>query len=69
MYQSVMMMMLVMMMMMLMATAMAMAMAFSCRWPSLAAHGLAFLSRRTKTFSNSRVCSHLRRCYQSFYFR
>lgn len=68
MYQSVMMMMPV-MMMMLMATAMAMAMAFSCRWPSLAAHGLAFLSRRTKTFSNSRVCSHLRRCYQSFYFR
>lgn len=67
MYQSVMM--LLMMMMMLMATAMAMAMAFSCRWPSLAAHGLAFLSRRTKTFSNSRVCSHLRRCYQSFYFR
>lgn len=66
MYQSVMMMML---MMMLMATAMAMAMAFSCRWPSLAAHGLAFLSRKTKTFSNSRVCSHLRRCYQSFYFR
>lgn len=68
MYQSVMMMMPV-MMMMLMATAMAMAMAFSCRWPSLAAHGLAFLSRKTKTFSNSRVCSHLRRCYQSFYFR
>lgn len=69
MYQSVMMMMMLVMMMMLMATAMAMAMAFSCRWPSLAAHGLAFLSRRTKTFSNSRVCSHLRRCYQSFYFR
>lgn len=65
MYPSVMMMML----MMMMATAMAMAMAFSCRWPSLAAHGLAFLSRKTKTFSNSRVCSHLRRCYQSFYFR
>lgn len=67
MYQSVMMMML--MMLMATATAMAMAMAFSCRWPSLAAHGLAFLSRKTKTFSNSRVCSHLRRCYQSFYFR
>lgn len=65
MYQSVMML----LMMMLMATAMAMAMAFPCRWPSLAAHGLAFLSRKTKTFSNSRVCSHLRRCYQSFCFR